>query len=162
MRKMAVSVMAAAILIAGAVVAVTVVASDAIAQESDRDTPQPVSDRPHAERGDVLARVLAGLVADGTLEPAQAEAVETALRRVATERRPLRRAARRGARAGYRLGRLLADDVIDADELATLGDDHPLRDPAGPAAQFLDDGQLTIEELRAIRREWRATHGRDG
>jgi hypothetical protein len=159
---MAVSVAAAAILVAGAVVAVTVGAPGAVAQESDRDTPEAVSDRPQVQRGDVLAQVLAGLVADGTLDRAQADAVETALREAAVDRRPLRRAARRGAQAGYRLGRLLADDVIDADELATLGDHHPLRDPDGPAADYLDDGRLTIEELRAIRREWKESHGRDG
>lgn len=162
MRKLAVSAVAAALLVAGAVVAVTVVAPSAIAQESDRDTPEAVSDRPEAKRGDVLAQVLGSLVADGTLDRAQADAVEAALRETAIERRPLRRAAHRGAQAGFRLGRLLADDVIDADELATLGDAHPLRDPDGPAVDYLDDGQLTIEELRTIRREWKELHGRDG
>ncbi len=57
----------------------------------------------------------------------------------------------RGFRRGARIGALLDDGVIDADELAELPEGHPLTDPDGPAADYLDDGQLTVEELRELR-----------
>ncbi len=45
----------------------------------------------------------------------------------------------------------LADDVITADELAQLAEWNVLRDPDGPAARFLEDGQITREELMQLR-----------
>ncbi|HVR78236.1 MAG TPA: ABC transporter permease subunit [Acidimicrobiia bacterium] len=42
----------------------------------------------------------------------------------------------------------LDDDVIDSGELAQLPEDSVLRDPEGPAAEALGDGQLTEAELR--------------
>jgi hypothetical protein len=57
------------------------------------------------------------------------------------------------------MGGLLEDGVIDATELAELPDDHPLKDPDGPAADFLADGELTEDELKQLgeqRRERRA------
>jgi hypothetical protein len=43
--------------------------------------------------------------------------------------------------------------VIDSDEIAELPDDHPLKDPNGPAAKYLGDDQLTKEELQELRQE---------
>lgn len=42
----------------------------------------------------------------------------------------------------------LEDDLIDAGELAQLPEDSVLRDPEGPAAEAIGDGQLTETELR--------------
>ncbi len=65
----------------------------------------------------------------------------------------------RGFRRGFRLGGLLEDGVIDAAEIAALPDDHPLKDPNGPAAEYLDDGQLTADELSQLREELHAKKG---
>jgi hypothetical protein len=61
----------------------------------------------------------------------------------------------RGFRQGFHLGALLDDGVIDEEELASLPDDHPLKDPDGPAADYLSGG-LTLEELNQIREQHRA------
>ena len=37
-----------------------------------------------------------------------------------------------------------------AGELAELPDDHPLKDPSGPAAEFLDDGVISKDELSQL------------
>jgi hypothetical protein len=147
---------AAVVVVGGALFAVTIATSGAVAQESAVD-----DDRPDVDRSGLLPDVLADLVADGTIDQPQAEAVEAALREAVAQHRPLRRAARRGARAGYRIGRFLADDVIDADELSSLPDDHVLRDPDGPAADFIDDGRLTRDELRTIRTHWNGGRSTD-
>ena len=162
MKTTAGAIVAAAVLVAGALIAVTVTPAGAGARVPEGERDLPAIERSRAERDGVLSGVLAALVADGTLDQAQADAVDTARRDAAAQRRPLRRAARRGAQAGYRLGRLLADDVIDADELLTLRDDHPLRDPDGPASAYLDDGRLTLDELRSIRAEWKSARRDDG
>ena len=154
MKHIVIAGVAALVLVAGASVANVVVSPAADAQERDRSTTED-GPRDGANRRGLLTDVLDRLVGEGTLSRAQADAVEEAIREKAAERKPLRRAARRGAERGYRLGRLLADDVIDADELEMLREDHPLRDPNGIAAPYLDDGQLTIEELKLIRQEWK-------
>ncbi|MFB3099394.1 MAG: hypothetical protein ACE1ZX_05090, partial [Acidimicrobiia bacterium] len=51
------------------------------------------------------------------------------------------------------------DGVIDAAEIAALPDDHPLKDPNGPAAEYLDDGQLTADEMSQLREELHAKKG---
>lgn len=48
------------------------------------------------------------------------------------------------------MAEMLEDGVIDAGELAELPDDHPLKDPNGPAAGFLEDGELSVDELREL------------
>jgi hypothetical protein len=145
---------AALVLIAGVSVVNVVVSPAADAQEQE---PASADEAPNdgEVRSGMLAGVLDRLVGDGTLSRQQADAVEEAIRAEVADRKPLRRAERRGAQRGYRLGRLLADDVIDAEELEMLREDHPLRDPDGIAAPYLDDGQLTVDELRLIRQAWK-------
>lgn len=154
MKHFVIAGVAALVLVAGVSIANVVVSPAADAQEQDR---APTEDAPRdgANRRGILTEVLDRLVGEGTLSRAQADAVEQAIREEAAERKPLRRAARRGAERGYRLGRLLADDVIDAEELEMLREDHPLRNPDGLAGPYLDDGRLTIEELKLIRQAWK-------
>ena len=45
----------------------------------------------------------------------------------------------------------LEDDVITADELAQLPEDHIFNDLDGPFAEALADGELTKEELASIK-----------
>jgi polyhydroxyalkanoate synthesis regulator phasin len=111
------------------------------------------------------------LVGDGVINQSQADAVAEALQAKAEELREERRQwfedhpdqRRRHFGGAFRLGALLEDGVIDAEELAELGPDHPFNDPDGPAADYLDDGQLTAEEVREIIKELREQHraGRD-
>lgn len=103
----------------------------------------------------LVAEVLDGLVADDTITEAQAVAIEAALearRQEARDRIEAGREGQAGDRNGGAAGQeeLLDDGVIDADELEALPDDHPLNDPNGPAAAYLDDGQLTQDELDQI------------
>ena len=58
-------------------------------------------------------------------------------------------------RAGWQIAEMLEDGVIDATELAELPEGHPLADPQGPAADYLDDGQLTEDELAELRSQLR-------
>ena len=160
MKHIVIAGVAALVLVAGVSVANVLVSPAADAQEQDATRPDAASPDGEARRG-ILGDVLDRLVADGTLSQAQADAVREAVREEAADRKPLRRAARRGAERGYRMGRLLADDVLDADELAMLRDDHPLRDPNGLAAPYLDDGQLTIDELKLIREAWKESRSAD-
>lgn len=106
-----------------------------------------------AERAAEVAAALQVLVDDGTLTSAQLDAVVDAME-TAQEQRGQR--VQRGMRAGWQIAELLEDGVIDAAELAELPDGHPLADPDGPAAAYLDDGQLTVDELA----EMRPQHGR--
>jgi hypothetical protein len=97
----------------------------------------------------VLDEVLGTLVAEGTITQGQAEAVKEALQAKGEElkaEREARRAERRADREQIR--EFLDDGVIDAGELAQLGDGHPFNDPDGPLADALDDGELTRDELR--------------
>ena len=160
MKHIVIAAVAALVLVAGVSVANVLVSPAADAQEQDAPATSDVPRVDEARRG-ILGEVLDRLVGDGTLSRQQADAVEEAVREEAAERKPLRRAARRGAERGYRLGRLLADDVLDAEELEMLREDHPLRDPDGLAAPYLDDGQLTIDELKLIREAWKEARSAD-
>lgn len=101
-----------------------------------------------AEREAAVAEALQDLVDDGTLSTDQVDAITEAMQ-TAHDERP--HPVRRGMRAGWQIAEMLADGVIDADELAELPEGHPLADPEGPAADFLDDGQLTEDELAELR-----------
>ena len=158
MKHFVIAGVAALVLVAGVSVANVVVSPAADAQEqavaSTDDAPRNAPNDGET-RGGILSGVLDRLVGDGTLSRQQADAVEEAIRAEVADRKPLRRAERRGAERGYRLGRLLADDVLDAEELEMLREDHPLRNPDGLAGPYLDDGRLTIEELKLIREAWK-------
>jgi hypothetical protein len=169
MKTIFVSIAAAGVLMAGAFAASTVVDGPVLAQTTeDSAVEAPDAGRPAFPRhGEILAEVLDDLVADGTLEQGDADAVEAAYEARREEVRAEMEAWReenpgsfeRGFKRGFALGGLLDDGVIDASELAELPDDHPLNDPDGPAAEFLADGQLTEDELKQLgeqRRERRA------
>ena len=163
MKKIFVSIAAAGVLVAGAFAASTVVESQALAQTAvttalETDEAE-AADRPDfAKPGDILDEVLGDLVAAGTLDQSEADAVTMALEARHEEVRAELEAWReanpgrfeRGFKRGFGMGEMLEDGVIDADELAGLPDDHPLKDADGPAAEFLADGQLTEDELKQM------------
>ena len=154
MKRIIASLAAVGVLVAGGL-AVSMISGDtALAQVA----PQPTeSDDATGPREAALDEVMSGLVADGVITQEQADAVKEALQAKGEELRAERQERRAERKAQRELIRsFLEDDVIDANELAQLGDDHPLNDPDGPAAPYLDDGQLTKDELRELRAE----HGR--
>ncbi len=115
-------------------------------------------------RRDVLGEVLDQLVTDNVITQDQADQIRASF---ATKREELRAefGAQRGDAAadgrgfrgfGHTLDEFLADGVIDADELAQLPEGNPLTDPDSPAAQYLEDGQITQEELDLLIAEFRA------
>ncbi|MEA3501489.1 MAG: hypothetical protein U9R47_01835, partial [Actinomycetota bacterium] len=139
MKKIFVSIAAAGVLVAGAFAASTVIDGPALAQTTE----VPAAEAPGDERpdiptpGDILDEVLGDLVADGTLDRGEADAVKSALESRHEEVRaqldewradnPGR--FKRGFHRGFAMGGILEDGVIDADELAELPDGHPLKDP---------------------------------
>ena len=154
------AVLAALVLVAGAFAATAIAGGSATAQTSDEEgTDQARPDRP--QRGAILDEVLSDLVADDVINQEQADAIADALMAKAEELREQREQFReeyggrfeRGFKRGFHLGALLEDGVIDSDELAELPDDHPLKDPNGPAAKYLGDDQLTTDELKMLREE---------
>jgi hypothetical protein len=164
MRKILTSLAAAVVLVAGAFVAATVVDAAAVAQESDTDTPTVT------RHGALLADALSELVDEEVISQDQADAVQERVEQKAEERRqelieefgerPFRG---RGGFGHFHGGPGLApeafeDGVLDADELAALPEDHPLRDPEGPLAEYLDDGQLTLDELREAHENGELEH----
>ena len=159
MRKIIVSLAAAGVLVAGAFVATSVASGPADAQTADTETTSPRAEA----RQEVMAEVLSGLVADGTLTQAQADAVSAAFESKAEEIRAEREARREERKAERELIQgFLEDDVISSDELSQLSDDHPLNDPDGPFADAAADGQITREELQEIREERGPRRGHRG
>ncbi|MGB9357870.1 MAG: hypothetical protein WCC01_04860 [Acidimicrobiia bacterium] len=168
MKKIFVSIAAAGVLVVGAFAASTVIESPALAQtavptavESDDATTDA---RPNFARpNDMLDEILGDLVSDGTLDQGEADAVKAALEARHEEVRAEMEAWReenpgrfeRSLKRGFRMGGLLEDGVIDADELAELPDDHPLKDTDGPASEYLADGQLTEDELKQMGDQFR-------
>jgi polyhydroxyalkanoate synthesis regulator phasin len=152
MKKIIASLAAASVLVAGAFVASAVTVDPADAQTGETNT---VEVRP--EPGAGLDELMAELVADGTLTQAQADTVKERLVTAREEHRADRQErheARKENRAQIR--EFLEDDVISADELAQLSDDHPFLDPEGPLGDALEDGQITKAELEAARDVFKA------
>jgi hypothetical protein len=157
MKKVLAALAASGVLIAGGFVTAAVSApSTAVAQEA----PETGDDVVRPERGAILDEVLDQLVTDGVIDSDQATAIRDALEAKHDEMREqfgdhpgFRK--HRGFRDGDRpnMRGFLEDGVIDADELAELPEGHPLADPDGPAAEYLDDGQLTTEELEELHGE---------
>ena len=168
MKKVLAALAASGILIAGGFVASAVSApTSATAQEA----PDTADDVVRPERGTILNEVLEQLVSDGVIDSDQATAIAGALEAKHDEMREQfgdrpRFQGHGGFRDGDRpdMPGFLEDGVIDADELAQLPDGHPLTDPDGPAADYLDDGQLTAEELEELHGEFggRRGHGPRG
>jgi hypothetical protein len=174
MNKIFVSIAAAGVLVAGAFAASTIVGTPAQAQTGVNAVAEAdevdASARPHfAGPGEILDEVLADLVAEGTLDQGEADAVKAAVEAKQEEVHAEREAWReenpgrmeRGFRRGFVMGGLLEDGVIDADELAELPDDHPLNDPDGPAAEYLTDGRLTEDEVKAMGEQYRQRRADD-
>jgi hypothetical protein len=157
MKKVIAALAAAGVLVAAAFTA-SIVTDGSVATAQVPDEGTTTVERP--ERGAHFREVLDTLVAAGTIRQDQADAIEEAM---VAKQEKLRESGegfrhhRRGPRGGFGLRGLLEDDVISADELAELPDDHPFNDPDGPAADYLDDGQLTRDELKEIREQ---THER--
>ncbi|CAN5488517.1 hypothetical protein BH24ACT7_BH24ACT7_19570 [soil metagenome] len=124
--------------------------TDTVATE--RAAPDDTRDRTSQRGGSGLVTdTLDGLVADGTITHIQADEIAAALQakreevRAGIQTREDHESERSDAASG--LGDLLEDGVIDAAELETLPESHPLRDPDGPAADFLGDGRITQDEI---------------
>lgn len=165
MKKIFVSMAAAGVLVAGAFTASAIVNGPALAQTTEDSVAEaPAGERPDFPRhGEILDEVLGDLIADGTLDQGDVDAIKAAYEARHEEVRAEMEAWReenpgrfeRGFKRGFAMGGLLEDGVIDAAELAELPDDHPLNDPDGPAAEFLSDGQLTEDELKQLRDQLR-------
>lgn len=160
MSKTLTALLAALVLVAGAFAANAISSGGAIAQTNEDESTDQV--RPEFPKGgEILEEALAELVATNVITQAQADAITEAVGAKAAEVREQKQqwlednpGHRRGDfKRGFRLGGFLEDGVIDADELAELPDDHPLRDPNGPAGPYLSDGQLTQQELEQIREQ---------
>jgi polyhydroxyalkanoate synthesis regulator phasin len=156
MKKVIAALAAAGVLVAAAFTA-SIVTDDGIAtaQVPDEGTTTTTTTTERPEKGAAFREVLDELVAAGTITQDQADAIEEAMVAKHEELRESGEGFRhhRRGRGGSELRGLLEDDVITADELAELPDDHPLNDPDGPAADYLDDGQLTTDELKEIREQ---------
>ncbi len=153
MRKKIIAGLATVGLVAGAGVTTAVVSTPglAVAQEAGDEAPEVPG--PENRGGGPLA----GLVETGVLDEEEVAAIHDVLRELREaareeagedEARPHRR---HPVRAGFRLHELLEDGVIDADEIAGLPEDSPVLDPEGPFAPYLEDGELTQEELEELK-----------
>ncbi len=191
MKKIMASLAAAGLLVAGgATYAIVAAPAAATAQDEtttedgttddglneDGTTDSSTTDAPErVGLGDLLTSVLERLVTDGTITQDQADAVAGAVETEIDETRAafeewreanpgFRDRGHRGHRGGFDVGALLEDGVIDADELATLPEDHPLLADDGPLADALADGEVTQEELDAARDSFGDGHrfGRGG
>jgi len=89
-----------------------------------------------------LADALDGLVTKGTINAGQKTAILDAVKAERTTRHAQRQADRAQIQA------FLADGQITQDELAKLPADSPLRQLTG----VMDDGKITLDELRGIGR----------
>ena len=155
MKKVLAAAAASSLLVAGGFVASAVSpAGEAAAQVAEDQEAEDVRLGP----GSVLGSVLDELIADGTITADQAETIRAKLQERHESLHEGFRDRMRERAERFGIDEMLADGVIDAAELETLPEDHPLRDPDGPAAEYLDDGQLTVEELRELR----ASVGRAG
>jgi len=166
MKKILTALAAAGVLVAGGFTTAAISSpSAAVAQEAAEQTEDTTTDdvvRP--DRGAILDEVLDELVADDVIDADQAAEIKAALEAKRDELHEQfgdRGPRGRGFRGGDRLGLsgFLDDGVIDADELAQLPEGHPLTDPEGPAAAYLEDGQLTQEELQEMHDEFAPSHG---
>lgn len=93
------------------------------------------------------------LVEEGVITSDQAEQAGTLFEAVQALREE-RQAEREALKE--QLESFLEDDLLTAAELAQLPEDHPFRDPEGKYAEYLQDGQITAEELEEIKaNRWR-------
>lgn len=114
-------------------------AAVANAQEQSTTTTTTVGWGHH--RGEVAETVLAELVADGTITQAQADAIVAAFEAQRAEMQENRTL----------LERFWEDDVLTSDEIAQLNEPNLFTATDSPFAQALADGELTRDEVEAIR-----------
>ncbi len=137
MRTKIVAALAALLLIGGAAVA--------YGQESTDDATTKESGRfggwLRHNRGEILQSVLADLVTDGVIDQAQSDAIVAALE------------AKRDEYAAARdlMQSFWEDGVLTSEEIAQLPEPNVFIDPDGPFADALADGELTSDEVDAIR-----------
>lgn len=166
MKRFLAALAAAGVLVAGGFVAAAVSTPTVAAAQDSTEAPteEGVVERP--EHGAIMDEVFDELVADGVITQEQAEQVRAALEAKREELREqfgdrLQRRDHRNRLGGFLHG-ALEDGVIDADELAQLPEGHPLADPEGPFAEYLEDGQLTEAELDQIKEQFRQNRGPRG
>ena len=111
-------------------------AADATPAPAASTAPAPVA------KDSLLSDVLDGLVTKGTITGTQKTAILDALATERTARRTLKQQERQ------QLKDFLADGVITQDELDQLPADSPIRKLTG----ILDDGKITVDELRGVQR----------
>jgi len=154
MRKLLALGLGASLLVVGtgAVLAQTAPPNDPAAKPAasaapSAGTPSTTGVTPKVRGDGLLDKVLKDLVADGTLDQGQADAITVRLK---AERDALRadlKARREAAKAvRQQIREFLKDGVITADEIAQLPADNPLRN----LDKLLDDGKITIDELRQL------------
>lgn len=185
MRRLLVGLLVAGTLVGGAI-AYAIAADSPAATAQEDEAPESTDDaatlqdtsttapdastkddkQARANRNDVLGDVLDEAVADGIITQEQADQLTESFAAKRDEIRAALGSARRDhdgvrgfGRFGVDLRGMLEDGVIDADELAALPDGHPLSDPDGPAAEYLDDGQITQEELDQLVQSFRGGAG---
>lgn len=154
MKKVIAAVAAAGVLVAGAFTASVVAGSGTATAQTEEESTEVAPRGP----GSMLSEVLDELVAEGTIDQETADELAAAIEAKVEEKRASGEFGPRGhrhGRGGGELRGLLDDGVISEEELAELPDDHPLNDPEGPAAGYLDGG-ITEEELDEIREQHRA------
>jgi polyhydroxyalkanoate synthesis regulator phasin len=118
-------------------------------------TPAPTASARVKDKGvpanDVLAGVLDDLVAKGTLTDAQKQAVLDGVKAERTARADAKKAARAQAKADrQQLKDFLADGVITKEEFDKLPANSPMR----TLTTLMDDGKITADELKALRKGW--------
>lgn len=139
MRSKIVAALAAGGLLVGAAFVSSVVSTPgtALAQEDTAESSGPIS-----RIVGFLGEVLDDLVAQGTIDQGQADAIIDAAETKAEEIREQREAIREILREGFE------DGVLTAEEAAALPDDHPLFGEKFDEAW--EDGELTVEEAREL------------
>lgn len=145
MRIRIVSAVAALLLIGGG----SLVAVAQTGQATDTNTIGPVDGR---VLDGPVSQVLDDLVSQGVITADQSRAITDALEAKRDElAAEFRRRWQDWKQQGSQIRGFLDDDVITSDELSQLPEDSPLRDPDGPLADALEDGQITRQELRDAR-----------
>ncbi len=145
MKEKVIAATVAGGLLVGAGFATAAISNPAVAEAQETDPTEENDVRPFHRHSAFLEDVLAELVADGTIDQGQADAIVEAL----TAKAEALKAELEEIRA--LIEGFLEDGVITADELAQLSDTHPFNDPDGPFAEALEDGQLTLEELQEAK-----------
>jgi hypothetical protein len=115
------------------------------------ESPSPgASDAPKREfRDDALTSVLDDLVANGTIDATQEQAILDGLQAEREQRIADAKARMEALRAqAAKLKEFLADGEITQDELNQLPADSPLRE----LTTLMDDGKITTDELQSIGR----------